>query len=81
MRKVDPVEARKGTFLESFDHASGDLSDKAPDAVIAYCKAAEASMKQLNKLEHLHVRGEIVYTQIPSWGKRKGHQWQVFLLP
>lgn len=78
MRKVHPDEARKGTFLDSFEYTSGNTDDEAPDDVIAFCAVAEASMK------HLQARGEIVYTQIPNWGKargKKGHTWQVFLLP
>lgn len=67
IRRADPVEARKGTFLKSFE--MGDFKE-----MLKYCGETRVAMAR-HKVE-----GELVFTRMNRWGKR-GDVWQVFLLP
>jgi hypothetical protein len=64
MRQVNPNQARKGTFLKSFD--IGNFKE-----MLDYCGDTERAMGRNE------IRGEIVYTKIFS---KKGDTWQVFLV-
>ena len=69
MRQAHPDEARTGTFLRTF--AIYDFKD-----MIRYCEETERAMFR-NR-----IKGEILYTKIPAWGRRRRNDtWQVFLLP
>lgn len=67
IRRVDPVEARKGTFLKTF--AIGEMKE-----MLAYCGQTRIAMARHD------VHGELVFTRMNRWGKQ-GDSWQVFLLP
>jgi len=67
-RQVDPVEARTGVFLKSFD-----IGEYA--GMLYYCGATKKAMKRHD------ITGEIVYTRIGmGTQERKFDTWQVFLI-
>ena len=66
MRLADPITARTGTFLKSFD--IGEYKN-----MLVYCEQTEKAMKRNN------IPGEIVFTKILA-KKGKNDTWQVFLL-
>jgi hypothetical protein len=66
---VDPVTARKGTYIESF--GIGEFAQMEGYAVHLEMAAEQNGIK-----------GEFVYTRIPKWGKKSKHDtWQIFLMP
>ena len=71
---VNPVEARKGVFLDSFPAPRGKNEMNPPEDVLLYCEEQEANLRRLG------ASGEIVYSRIPKWGKHRGDMWWVCLL-
>jgi hypothetical protein len=69
MRQADPVEARKGTFIRSFDRTEYTT-------MLQFIKDMEKCAKRM-KLKHR----EFVYTQISHKGSYSIASWQVFLMP
>jgi len=67
MRQVNPKEAKKGEFLQSFD-----LSDF--DTMLDQCGKFEKAMER-NK-----VRGEIIYARIRHGKYEHNETWQIYLI-
>lgn len=65
---VDPREARKGTFLKSFE--MGEFKE-----MLKFCGETKAAM-----VAHA-IQRELVFTKVNRWGlSRKHDMWQVFLV-
>ena len=66
---VDPVTARKGTFIASFGLYEFTQME-------GYAVHLEIAAEQNG------ICGEFVYTRIPKWGKKtQNDTWQIFLMP
>jgi len=72
--QVSPEVARQGTFLESFPAKTNEVTEEVPPEVELCCARME------RELARQKVAGEIVYTMVPNWGKKRGGTFQVFLL-
>lgn len=69
-RQVDPVEARMGVCLETYECNEAGFQGLKRGLIAAH-KALERHQKQ----------GEIVYTQMNNWGKSAKHDvWQIYFI-
>lgn len=70
-RQVDPVEARMGVCLETYECDEAGFQGLKRGLV-----AADAARKR-----HEKKNSEIVYTKINRWGKgRNNDVWQIFMI-
>lgn len=66
---VDPVKARKGTFIKSF-------------ALNEFTQLEGYAVQLEMAAERNGISGEFVYTRIPKWGVNEANDtWQIFLMP
>lgn len=69
MRQVDPVEARTGDYIDTWDINQYDVMIRAGEGL-------ERTLKQAGNTR------ELVFTRINKWSKsRRNDTWQIFLLP
>lgn len=69
MRQVEPIEARTGDYIDTWDINQYDVMIRAGAGL-------EKTLRSMGNTR------ELVYTRISKWGKsRRGDTWQIFLLP
>lgn len=69
-RQVNPVEARMGTFLDTFP-----CNDAGVQGLKRGLEEAEKARKRHK------IKGEIVYTKMNRWGRGSNNDtWQIYLI-